>query len=245
MLVRFSLILLNERAFLFPSEICQVLRTYSKSVWWESSTRTKVCVRHIGPNQLVWYSYIPNQQTNILRRCMLRGFRLINCPYWIRPAITISNHTGSELISSRLFCVFSHKLWIIICFLVSNRYTFLNKETSKNQRFGGMYCSPCFFSLTNFLLNLHSSWHMNLFCCVEAWRFLDKGTEKRSCCLCNTWGSWSNRINRRLQNPFSRQRWRFLLVNSLSSAHIFQIDKFHQPYYVFFYSQLAKYFTDW
>ncbi|XP_010558861.1 PREDICTED: phosphatidylinositol 3,4,5-trisphosphate 3-phosphatase and protein-tyrosine-phosphatase PTEN2B [Tarenaya hassleriana] len=28
------------------------------------------------------------------RRCMLRGFRLINCPYWIRPSITISNHSG-------------------------------------------------------------------------------------------------------------------------------------------------------
>ncbi|CAL1372096.1 unnamed protein product [Linum trigynum] len=28
------------------------------------------------------------------RRCMLRGFRLHNCPYWIRPPITISNHSG-------------------------------------------------------------------------------------------------------------------------------------------------------
>ncbi|CAI0405725.1 unnamed protein product [Linum tenue] len=28
------------------------------------------------------------------RRCMLRGFRLHNCPYWIRPSITISNHSG-------------------------------------------------------------------------------------------------------------------------------------------------------
>ncbi|WCJ31264.1 Phosphatidylinositol 3 4 5-trisphosphate 3-phosphatase and protein-tyrosine-phosphatase PTEN2A [Euphorbia peplus] len=28
------------------------------------------------------------------RRCMLRGFRLHKCPYWIRPAITISNHSG-------------------------------------------------------------------------------------------------------------------------------------------------------
>uniref|UniRef100_A0A1J3IGQ2 Phosphatidylinositol 3,4,5-trisphosphate 3-phosphatase and dual-specificity protein phosphatase PTEN n=1 Tax=Noccaea caerulescens TaxID=107243 RepID=A0A1J3IGQ2_NOCCA len=27
------------------------------------------------------------------QRCMVRGFRLINSPYWIRPAITISNHT--------------------------------------------------------------------------------------------------------------------------------------------------------
>ncbi|KAL5821742.1 hypothetical protein ACOSQ3_023624 [Xanthoceras sorbifolium] len=28
------------------------------------------------------------------RRCMLRGFRLHQCPYWIRPSITISNHSG-------------------------------------------------------------------------------------------------------------------------------------------------------
>ncbi|KAI4314996.1 hypothetical protein L6164_027850 [Bauhinia variegata] len=28
------------------------------------------------------------------RRCMLRGFRLQKCPYWIRPSITISDHNG-------------------------------------------------------------------------------------------------------------------------------------------------------
>ncbi|PIN24673.1 Clathrin coat dissociation kinase GAK/PTEN/Auxilin [Handroanthus impetiginosus] len=28
------------------------------------------------------------------RRCMLRGFRLHKCPYWVRPSITISNHNG-------------------------------------------------------------------------------------------------------------------------------------------------------
>ncbi|CAI0557393.1 unnamed protein product [Linum tenue] len=28
------------------------------------------------------------------RRCMLRGFRLHRCPYWIRPAITVSDHNG-------------------------------------------------------------------------------------------------------------------------------------------------------
>lgn len=27
-------------------------------------------------------------------RCMLRGFRLHKCPYWIRPSITISDHNG-------------------------------------------------------------------------------------------------------------------------------------------------------
>ncbi|KAL7225025.1 hypothetical protein ACSBR1_020328 [Camellia fascicularis] len=29
------------------------------------------------------------------RRCMLRGFRLVNCPYWIRPSITITGHNGN------------------------------------------------------------------------------------------------------------------------------------------------------
>lgn len=28
------------------------------------------------------------------RRCMLRGFRLHRCPFWIRPSITVSNHNG-------------------------------------------------------------------------------------------------------------------------------------------------------
>ncbi|ESQ45509.1 hypothetical protein EUTSA_v10010193mg [Eutrema salsugineum] len=50
------------------------------------------------PSQLRYVKYyerIQNQfggKVPLERRCMLRGFRLINCPYWIRPAITISNH---------------------------------------------------------------------------------------------------------------------------------------------------------
>ncbi|VVB05118.1 unnamed protein product [Arabis nemorensis] len=42
-----------------------------------------------------YYERVQNQFDGKIppeRRCMLRGFRLINCPYWIRPAITISNH---------------------------------------------------------------------------------------------------------------------------------------------------------
>ncbi|KAF8088912.1 hypothetical protein N665_0527s0030 [Sinapis alba] len=42
-----------------------------------------------------YYERVQNQFSGKVppeRRCMLRGFRLINCPYWIRPAITISNH---------------------------------------------------------------------------------------------------------------------------------------------------------
>lgn len=29
-------------------------------------------------------------------RCMLRGFRFHNCPYWVRPSITITNHNGKQ-----------------------------------------------------------------------------------------------------------------------------------------------------
>ncbi|KAA3462948.1 Phosphatidylinositol-3,4,5-trisphosphate 3-phosphatase and dual-specificity phosphatase PTEN [Gossypium australe] len=35
------------------------------------------------------------------RRCMLRGFRLHRCPYWIRPSITISDHNGISYLCSQ------------------------------------------------------------------------------------------------------------------------------------------------
>ncbi|GMI98025.1 PTEN 2, phosphatase and TENsin homolog deleted on chromosome ten 2A [Hibiscus trionum] len=35
------------------------------------------------------------------RRCMIRGFRLHNCPYWIRPSITISDHSGTLFSTSK------------------------------------------------------------------------------------------------------------------------------------------------
>ncbi|KAJ0248844.1 Phosphatidylinositol 3,4,5-trisphosphate 3-phosphatase and protein-tyrosine-phosphatase PTEN2B [Hirschfeldia incana] len=50
------------------------------------------------PSQIRYVKYYERVQNQFggkvppERRCMLRGFRLINCPYWIRPAITISNH---------------------------------------------------------------------------------------------------------------------------------------------------------
>ncbi|XP_010515377.1 PREDICTED: phosphatidylinositol 3,4,5-trisphosphate 3-phosphatase and protein-tyrosine-phosphatase PTEN2B-like [Camelina sativa] len=52
------------------------------------------------PSQIRYVKYYERVQNQFdgkvppEQRCMLRGFRLINCPYWIRPAITISNHTG-------------------------------------------------------------------------------------------------------------------------------------------------------
>lgn len=64
-------------------------------------------------------------------RCMLRGFRLHNCPYWVRPSITISDHNGIFYIriteSCTLSCTFYEILWcksrtLFSCF----RQSFLN-----------------------------------------------------------------------------------------------------------------------
>ncbi|GAV63998.1 PTEN_C2 domain-containing protein [Cephalotus follicularis] len=52
------------------------------------------------PSQIRYVNYFEHIITNFGgdslpgRRCMLRGFRLLKCPYWIRPSITISNHSG-------------------------------------------------------------------------------------------------------------------------------------------------------
>ncbi|KAL4359683.1 hypothetical protein AHAS_Ahas08G0101900 [Arachis hypogaea] len=43
------------------------------------------------------YTTILNQKRDLKKwqkmRCMLRGFRLHRCPYWIRPSITVSDHS--------------------------------------------------------------------------------------------------------------------------------------------------------
>lgn len=52
------------------------------------------------PSQIRYVRYFEriltyfNGENQPKRRCMLRGFRLHRCPYWIRPSITISNHSG-------------------------------------------------------------------------------------------------------------------------------------------------------
>ncbi|CAA0840992.1 PTEN 2 [Striga hermonthica] len=54
----------------------------------------------ILPSQIRYVKYFEqiltqfNGETPPGRRCMLRGFRLLNCPYWVRPSITISDHNG-------------------------------------------------------------------------------------------------------------------------------------------------------
>ncbi|KAK2405162.1 phosphatidylinositol 3,4,5-trisphosphate 3-phosphatase and protein-tyrosine-phosphatase PTEN2A [Trifolium repens] len=63
----------------------------------------KRCVDGKGlvlPSQIRYVKYFErvltyfNGECPSPRRCMLRGFRLHRCPYWIRPSITISDHSG-------------------------------------------------------------------------------------------------------------------------------------------------------
>ncbi|KAF5960326.1 hypothetical protein HYC85_001535 [Camellia sinensis] len=54
----------------------------------------------ILPSQIRYVKYFERLLTYVNgvnqpgRRCMLRGFRLVNCTYWIRPSITIADHNG-------------------------------------------------------------------------------------------------------------------------------------------------------
>ncbi|XP_010268474.1 PREDICTED: phosphatidylinositol 3,4,5-trisphosphate 3-phosphatase and protein-tyrosine-phosphatase PTEN2A-like [Nelumbo nucifera] len=63
----------------------------------------KRCVDGKGlvlPSQIRYVKYFEriltyfNGENQPGRRCMLRGFRLHKCPYWIRPSITVSDHNG-------------------------------------------------------------------------------------------------------------------------------------------------------
>ncbi|XP_042980817.1 phosphatidylinositol 3,4,5-trisphosphate 3-phosphatase and protein-tyrosine-phosphatase PTEN2A [Carya illinoinensis] len=63
----------------------------------------KRCVDGKGlvlPSQIRYVKYFErtlryfNGETPPGRRCMLRGFRIHRCPYWIRPSITVSDHRG-------------------------------------------------------------------------------------------------------------------------------------------------------
>ncbi|KAG6406601.1 hypothetical protein SASPL_134207 [Salvia splendens] len=52
------------------------------------------------PSQIRYVKYFErilayfNGENQLGRRCMLRGFRLHRCPFWIRPSITVSDHNG-------------------------------------------------------------------------------------------------------------------------------------------------------
>ncbi|XP_047341561.1 LOW QUALITY PROTEIN: phosphatidylinositol 3,4,5-trisphosphate 3-phosphatase and protein-tyrosine-phosphatase PTEN2A-like [Impatiens glandulifera] len=52
------------------------------------------------PSQIRYVKYFErtftyfNGENQPGRRCLLRGFRLHRCPYWVRPSITVSDHNG-------------------------------------------------------------------------------------------------------------------------------------------------------
>ncbi|KAL0384240.1 UNVERIFIED_CONTAM: Phosphatidylinositol 3,4,5-trisphosphate 3-phosphatase and protein-tyrosine-phosphatase PTEN2A [Sesamum radiatum] len=56
------------------------------------------------PSQIRYVKYFErvlayfNGENQPGRRCMLRGFRLHRCPYWIRPSITVSDHNGPKVL---------------------------------------------------------------------------------------------------------------------------------------------------
>uniref|UniRef100_A0A2K2C629 Phosphatidylinositol-3,4,5-trisphosphate 3-phosphatase n=1 Tax=Populus trichocarpa TaxID=3694 RepID=A0A2K2C629_POPTR len=58
------------------------------------------------PSQIRYVKYFEriltyfNGENQPGRRCMLRGFRLHRCPYWIRPSITISDHNHNGVLFS-------------------------------------------------------------------------------------------------------------------------------------------------
>ncbi|XP_031480074.1 phosphatidylinositol 3,4,5-trisphosphate 3-phosphatase and protein-tyrosine-phosphatase PTEN2A-like [Nymphaea colorata] len=63
----------------------------------------KRCVDGKGlvlPSQIRYVKYFEriltyfNGENQPGRRCILRGFRLHRCPYWVRPSITVSDHNG-------------------------------------------------------------------------------------------------------------------------------------------------------
>ncbi|XP_020230432.1 phosphatidylinositol 3,4,5-trisphosphate 3-phosphatase and protein-tyrosine-phosphatase PTEN2A isoform X2 [Cajanus cajan] len=59
------------------------------------------------PSQIRYVKYFKRTLTRFNgevqpgRRCMLRGFRLHKCPYWVRPSITVSDHNNEILFTTR------------------------------------------------------------------------------------------------------------------------------------------------
>ncbi|KAL1133231.1 hypothetical protein V6Z11_A12G024900 [Gossypium hirsutum] len=82
----------------------------------------KRCVDGKGlvlPSQIRYVKYFERMLTYFNgenppgRRCMLRGFRLHRCPYWIRPSVTISDHNGISYLCSQhrqMPCRFEYKI---------------------------------------------------------------------------------------------------------------------------------------
>jgi len=90
-------------------------------------------------------------------RCMLRGFRLHRCPYWIRPHITVSDHNGMMHIQTALFV-------LVFVLLIQNHFPAMHLMIYQQQFFCSVL-SPlllnCFASLSTlthilfWIYNLH------------------------------------------------------------------------------------------
>lgn len=93
---------------------------------------------HLPAGMYRWKHYFDISQFscagwhNILCRCMLRGFRLHRCPYWIRPSITISNHNGvPQILVLNIVLLFtvhvlSVSIFNIYCYFQFKRWAFFS-----------------------------------------------------------------------------------------------------------------------
>ncbi|CAH9100341.1 unnamed protein product [Cuscuta europaea] len=91
------------RTGLMISSLLLYLKFFPTAEECINSYNQKRCIDGKGlvlPSQIRYVKYFErilmyfNGENQPARRCMLRGFRLHKCPYWIRPSITVSDHNG-------------------------------------------------------------------------------------------------------------------------------------------------------
>lgn len=91
------------RTGLMISSLLLYLKFFPTAEECIDSYNQKRCIDGKGlvlPSQIRYVKYFErilmyfNGENQPPRRCMLRGFRLHRCPYWIRPSITVSDHNG-------------------------------------------------------------------------------------------------------------------------------------------------------
>eukprot|EP01018_Ginkgo_biloba_P004221 Gb_09019 [translate_table: standard] len=91
------------RTGLMISSLLLYLKFYPTAEESISYYNQKRCVDGKGlvlPSQIRYVKYFErvltyfNGEVQPGRRCILRGFRLHKCPYWVRPSITVSDHDG-------------------------------------------------------------------------------------------------------------------------------------------------------
>eukprot|EP00252_Welwitschia_mirabilis_P005953 TRINITY_DN1654_c0_g1_i1.p1 TRINITY_DN1654_c0_g1~~TRINITY_DN1654_c0_g1_i1.p1 ORF type:complete len:630 (-),score=131.28 TRINITY_DN1654_c0_g1_i1:233-2122(-) len=74
--------------------------TAEESIAYYNSKRCVDGKALVLPSQIRYVKYFErvltyfNGEVQPGRRCILRGFRLHKCPYWVRPSITVSDHNG-------------------------------------------------------------------------------------------------------------------------------------------------------